>query len=363
MGGDGVVSAAGGGNVVVYVALFGVQMLKAGYYIFSKVALNSNAISPMMLCFMRELIAAPLMMLFAVATIKRFPTKPLLVPEKKDLPRFIGLGVGIFATQVFFLWGLDYTSPTNASIMQPLIPVVTAILSWLLGYERLNVIKVMGILAAIIGAVIMMVFSSTNSASSGHPMKNPLLGNAFLIVDCLGLSSFILLQRPIIGKYAPTVISAWGYAFGATFVAIVSAPEWIKGENWTAIGANASVIGAIVYSAIGASALAFGLYTWANGKVQEVVTLLFQAAQPFWTALLAVLVLKYKITMFEVLGAAFILTGLLVVCYVKDKELKLKRKLAEDTQKFQQVQDESSPLINNNSQLDKDTQTTPTQSP
>jgi drug/metabolite transporter (DMT)-like permease len=182
------------------------------------------------------------------------------------LPRFIALGLGIFATQVFFLWGLDYTSLTNASIMQPLTPVVTAIILWRLGYERMTAIRGVGILSAMFGAAIVLAFSST---------KNILVGNAFLILDCLGLSSVTLLQRSVVRKCALTVITAWGHAFGTAFIFIASAREWIHGYHWGLVGTNTSVIGAIFCHTIGVHALALGIYTFANVKIPEGITLSF----------------------------------------------------------------------------------------
>eukprot|EP00475_Leptophrys_vorax_P043551 TRINITY_DN8415_c0_g1_i1.p1 TRINITY_DN8415_c0_g1~~TRINITY_DN8415_c0_g1_i1.p1 ORF type:complete len:366 (+),score=75.81 TRINITY_DN8415_c0_g1_i1:107-1204(+) len=332
----------GGGPVVqkvassspwfVCMALMFAQMLKSGYHVVSKVALNSNVISPFMLCFARDMIALPLLFIMALVTrsSNQQDEARRMVPQWKDVPRFIGLGFGgIFANQVFFLWGLQYTSPTNASMMQPMIPVLTTAIALLIGYEKsFNKWKALGILSAVGGAIVMLLFSA--EAGKSHHMLHPLLGNVFLIINCFGFAAFILLQRPLTGKYSAAVITAWAYLFGAIFVAAISARDWIKPSSWVAISDHKTVILAILYSAICSSAISFSLTTWANGKVQEVVTTLFQAAQPFWTTALSFLILKSVVTGFEVLGGVLILAGLACVCYAKDQELKRITEAAKD---------------------------------
>jgi drug/metabolite transporter (DMT)-like permease len=323
------------GNAVVYLALMSSQLMNSGYHIFSKIALNSNAISPIMLCFVREVMATPLLFLFLGAMTflvpQHFHEKPLL-PERKDLLRFVALGFGgIFANQVLFLLGLQYTSPTNASITQPLIPIFTAILSLILGYEKLSKFKTIGILSAVGGAVIMMAFSGEDAKSSGQPMKNALLGNVVLMLNCFGYACFIILQRPISSKYNPVMLTAWAYLFGSVFVTALASPYWIKQQNWIAIGENPWVIGAISYAAMFSSAIVLMIATWANSRVQGMVTTVFSAAQPFWTTVLAVIFLKSVITVYEIIGAVLIISGLLLVCYAKDKEMKQLQKEQQET--------------------------------
>jgi len=325
-------------NLHVYFTLLGVQFLFSGYHIVSQVALNSNAVSPYMLCFVRELIATPLLFIFAFLVVSTSNAKSnsstsklALVPELYDIPRFIGLGfTGIFGNQVFFLLGLQMTSPTNAAIMQPLIPVITTVIALLLRYEppldlknsAYSRWKVLGILSAVGGAVVMMLGDTANATASANPNQNLFLGNLLLVANCFSFSCFVLLQKPILGKYAPPVITCWSYLFGAVFVGALAAPYWIQPESWTSLFNDDKVIGAIVYAAVCSSAIAFALITWANSRVQGVVTTLFQAAQPFSTSLLALIVFGTLVTLVQIFGAALIITGLVLVCLAKDREQK-----------------------------------------
>jgi drug/metabolite transporter (DMT)-like permease len=311
-------------NVIVYLTLLSVQFMFSGYHIVSEVALGSNAISAYMMCFVRELLATPILFIFAIFVI---PKDKSLIPDLTDIPRLISLGLtGIFGNQIFFLLGLQLTSPTNAAIMQPLVPVMTTIIALLLRYEppldllnsALSRWKVFGILSAVGGAIVMMLTS--DSGGSSQSMANPFLGNILLICNCLAFSLFVLLQKPLLGKYPPPVITAWAYLFGSVFVAMISAPYWIKAESWVSAVSNYKVILAILYAAVVSSALAFGLITWANSRVQGVVTTLFQAAQPFSTSMLAWMVFGTMVTPLQILGAVLIIAGLVMVCYAKDQE-------------------------------------------
>eukprot|EP00475_Leptophrys_vorax_P030186 TRINITY_DN4504_c0_g1_i4.p1 TRINITY_DN4504_c0_g1~~TRINITY_DN4504_c0_g1_i4.p1 ORF type:complete len:415 (+),score=95.93 TRINITY_DN4504_c0_g1_i4:819-2063(+) len=327
---SGRADGSNGSNLGVYAVLLAVQFMFSGYHIVSEVALSSNTVSPYMLCFTRELIAVPLLFLFAILTIRFFPSKPRIIPEGQDVLRFIGLGAtGIFGNQIFFLLGLQLTSPTNAAIMQPLIPVMTSIISLLLGYEPpLDLMnsafsrwKVLGIVAAVGGAIVMMLPQGDNSEANVE-MKNPFLGNIMLISNCFAFSLFVLLQKPLLNKYSPPVLTSWAYFFGSVFVAMIAAPNWIHASSWSSVFESYKITLAILYAAFISSALAIGLVTWANGRVQGVVTTLFQAAQPFSTAVLSLVVFGTMVTPVEVVGAVLIICGLILVCYAKDQEQK-----------------------------------------
>jgi len=92
----------------------------------------------------------------------------------KHIPLFFGLGLtGMFGNQVFYIYGLYFTSPTIASVFQPMIPVITAALAMITGIEKFeykqftNWAKIWGICTSGGGAIIMVMSKSSSPGTSG----------------------------------------------------------------------------------------------------------------------------------------------------------------------------------------------------
>ena len=76
------------------------------------------------------------------------------IPAKKDWPYLALLGfLGVFLNQILFLNGLNWTTASNASILMPSIPVFASLTAAILGIERLNFKKSLGIGLAVAGAL------------------------------------------------------------------------------------------------------------------------------------------------------------------------------------------------------------------
>ena len=83
-----------------------------GYSVVSSVALTNDA-DPAVFSFLRDLFASPCLFLAAWY----FERLPRLQPE--HLFHFALLGLtGIFGNQLFYILGLNYTSPLNAALLQ-----------------------------------------------------------------------------------------------------------------------------------------------------------------------------------------------------------------------------------------------------
>jgi drug/metabolite transporter (DMT)-like permease len=84
----------------------------SGYHVIAKKALNENA-NPLIFSFYRDLVCVPVMLLVSW-TVDGRP-----VVDTRDMPRLTFLGlIGVFGNQVLFIIGLNFTSATNAAIMQ-----------------------------------------------------------------------------------------------------------------------------------------------------------------------------------------------------------------------------------------------------
>lgn len=125
------------------------------------------------------------------------------VVQWSDAPRIIFLGAtGVFGNQVLFIYGLQKTNPTNAAIMQPLIPVLTAAVALLMGLEQLHiyhwfgVLRLIGLVCGLVGAAYMLGLDNL-----GGQGADAITGNICLLIQSLSLSLYMIAQRPLLKVY------------------------------------------------------------------------------------------------------------------------------------------------------------------
>lgn len=146
--------------LVVVLVLIVVQVGFGGYgIVVQKYAKNSGA-DALVFSILRDALALPVLLVSALVFEKR-----LITPRLRDLPLFFVLGLtGMFGNQFLYIQGLFYTTANVASILQPCIPVFTALLAFVACLEPLpsssrkhQWFKVLGILLGTGGAVLMVL--------------------------------------------------------------------------------------------------------------------------------------------------------------------------------------------------------------
>eukprot|EP00051_Salpingoeca_urceolata_P029878 m.7520 g.7520 ORF g.7520 m.7520 type:complete len:461 (+) comp2966_c0_seq1:107-1489(+) len=153
-------SAKGSFLALVVLGLVVIQVGFGGYGIVLKKFAKDAGTDPLVFSICRDGFCAPLLMI-AAALIEGLH-KPSL---SRDLPFFALLGLtGMFGNQFLYIEGLYYTTPNIASIMQPCIPVFTALLAFMTCMEPLpgrnrqyQWLKIFGILLAVGGAILMVL--------------------------------------------------------------------------------------------------------------------------------------------------------------------------------------------------------------
>lgn len=319
-----------------HLALALVQLNNGGYHVISKLALSSG-INQLVFCVFRNLIA--LAILAPLAYFKERRTRPPLT--RRVLSTFIFLGfTGIYANQLLFLLGLNFTSPAYASAMQPGIPVFTFVLTVCMGTEhiqwkqRSGMAKVGGILICILGAVLMALYKgpvlwgdgligihmaganlgdTTSERIMQGLLNSQVLGVVCLIGNCFCMALYLAFQAPLLAIYqAGLSVTAYSYFFGALFMilsGLFGASDW---SEWVL---TRTEFLAVLYSGIVASALNYGLLTWSNKVLGPVLVALYMPLQPLFSSILARVFLNSSLFLGSVLGALLMIAGLYCVTW------------------------------------------------
>jgi len=102
--------------------------------------------------------------------------------------------------------------------MQPVIPVIATLISVVVGYERLSPIKVVGILCAVGGAILVETWHTDGGGDDDGDddgNSNVLLGTLLVCLQVTGMASLIVFQKKLLKRYDTTVLTFAYYSAGS----------------------------------------------------------------------------------------------------------------------------------------------------
>lgn len=163
-----------------------------------------------------------------LAVLGRRPAGESASIARADWWRVVFLGVvGGTLYQLFFLHGVPRTSVANAGLIFGLSPVVISVMSALVGHERLSPTRWLGGALSVVGLYFVVGASATVSLTS-------LAGDAFVFVGMLCWAVYSVASRPLLGRYSPTVLTAWATVVGAALYVALSVPALVA-TNWAGV--------------------------------------------------------------------------------------------------------------------------------
>ncbi len=226
------------------------------------------------------------------------------VQRKSDWVRIILCGLfGITLNQLSFFSGLNLTSPINASLIQTVSPVVVVLLSAYLLKERIQVFRMVGILLAGLGA--MLLISGKAGNAQGH-----LLGDLLMLLNAACFGAFLVLVKPLMQRYHPITVVSRVFLVGSVGVlpfgwGQVLEPEYAAFPD--------RIWGAIAFVIIGMTILAYLLNVWAMKYASPALVGVYIYLQPVFAIFIAVSLGKDLFTWQKALYAAMIFGGVYLV--------------------------------------------------
>lgn len=217
---------------------------------------------------------------------------------------------GITINQLSFFSGLNLTSPVNASLIQTVSPVMVVILSAYLLKEKLRPIRMMGILLAGLGAMLLI------SGTAGNAQSN-WVGDLLILINAASFGAFLVLVKPLMAKYQAITVVSRIFLIGSIGVipfglGQVSSPDYGSFP--------VSIWAAIAFVVIGMTILAYLLNIWAMKFASPSLVGVYIYLQPVIAILLAVYLGKDVFTWQKAVFAAMIFGGV----YLVSKPQKLK---------------------------------------
>lgn len=232
--------------------------------------------------------------------------KPLSLPKGNEWLKLMGLAfVGVAFNQFMFLLGLKYTTPANSAILYTLTPLFVLIIAvFFLKDDRLNVQKVVGVIVAILGVLIVLF-------AQGYSFDSTLMkGNLITLGAVLSWAMYLGFGRLVIPKYDSVQITAIVMILGALMYAPIGL--WhLPGFEWQQISERAWI--GYIYITFFSSALAYLLLTMALQHLNSSQASVFINAQPIVAALFSWLAYGEELTLSLIFGGIMTIAGIVIL--------------------------------------------------
>lgn len=232
------------GNLACFTAyaIFGFNIISC-----KNIAIDGN-ITPMALFCLRSFGATLLFWIWLLFTAPREQV------EKKDLWKVaIASFLGLFMTQLSFLFAITKCTAIDASIMSTLSPIMTLIISAIVIKERITWSGITGIVLSLVG-VIILIFNCVSIRSGAD--STSIWGILGMIANTLCFASYVGIFKPLIQKYSVVTFMKWMFLF-SSLMALPFAFGAFGASNLAAVPMN--IMWHVIYVVIGATFIAYFL--------------------------------------------------------------------------------------------------------
>jgi drug/metabolite transporter (DMT)-like permease len=199
-------------------------------------------------------------------------------------------------------YGIRYTSVANATVLPNLTPVVVTLAGWLFLKERPRPVFLIGLVAAIGGAVLMAEAALAAAAAGALPH----IGDALSASTALWYALYFLAVRSARQTHSTLRVMLWSCLVGAPplLVAALAMHEAVLPA--TAAG-WAACVGLGLAHVFGQGSIA-----WALGRLPASTASVTVLVQPVAAAVLAYLIFSEALAPLQVAGGALALAGVVV---------------------------------------------------
>ncbi|MBL85171.1 MAG: EamA family transporter [Winogradskyella sp.] len=288
-------------------ALFAVQLIYGLNYTIAKTVMNENYIKPFGFVLLRVIGATALFWLVSFF----FPKEKI---EKRDYIKFFVAAIfGVVINLLFFFKGLEYTSPIHASAIMTIIPVIILVLSSYFLKEKITAIKIVGIIVALCGALVLTIYGKSGRAGDNVP-----LGNLLILLNAISYSIYVILIKKLTEKYHPFTFIKWLFLIGLIILIPFGYTELTE-VQWQSF--TPYITFSVIFVVVGATFGTYLLNPYALSQLKASTVGIFIYLQPVIAALFALAVGADFIDAIKIGAMVLIFTGVYLVS-VKRKQNK-----------------------------------------
>ncbi len=234
-----------------------------------------------------------------------------LGPKEKvatsDWPRLFGCAVlGMCINMLFFFKGLSLSTPINSSVITTITPIIVLVLAALLIKERITLLKTLGILTGLAGALGLILFSSNQVQNA----PNIPLGNLLVLVNATSYGLYLILVKPLTAKYHPFTLMKWLFLI-AVFINLPFTLNEFTEVDWTNLPKEA-ILG-MSFVVFGTTFLTYLLNVYALKQLSASTISAFVYLQPLIAIVYAVSTGADSLNMLKIVAALLVFAGVYMV--------------------------------------------------
>jgi drug/metabolite transporter (DMT)-like permease len=223
--------------------------------------------------------------------------------SRRDLLPVAGLGITQFGILIVLMnYGLQFIPSARAALIFATVPLLTMTLGALIGYERMTVLKTVGVLLTIVGVGFAMGEKVLLPGATGVGW----IGELAVLASALCAAVCSVLYRPYLIKYPTLQVSAFAMFASVGFLAAAAGLEGSFSSSF-----NFTIAGWLAVLFIGgSSAIGYYMWLWALGHTSPTRVTVFLSLSPITSAALGALLLAEPISALFIVGLISVILGL-----------------------------------------------------
>ena len=226
--------------------------------------------------------------------------------DRRDGFAFVILGLlGITLYNIFFMYGLRYTTAANSALIVSLSPMFASLIQAFSGKERLSLRISTGLMLASFGVFLIIRSHHEELSYSSYQAT----GDFLTLCASLNWAFYSIKAKPLLEKYSATKVTAYSMLAGS----ILLLPASVTGlcnQSWS--GVSLLSWSALAFASFIAAGIAYVFWYQGVKELGVTRTMAYHYLMPFAAVLFAAF-FGEEITLFQIAGGTAILLGVYLV--------------------------------------------------
>ena len=234
-----------------------------------------------------------------------FTDRKKLKIQLKDLGWFAGMGIGsILMFTICYFTTISMASLAVAAILLYTAPIMVMVMSVVLFKEKLTGRKLLALLAAFAGCIMV-----TGLLGTGHTSAAAV---GFGLLSGFGYGLYSILGTYVLKKYSPVTVTTYSFACGAVGALIVSRP--VQMVHIFQGAENRGKLGVLIFlTAFMTAVLPYLFYTIGLSSTKASSASIMASVEPVVAAVTGMIVFGEKLSTVSLLGIVLVLFAIVVL--------------------------------------------------
>ncbi|MGL4781159.1 MAG: DMT family transporter [Bacteroidales bacterium] len=260
---------------------------------------------------------------FILFTILDFFIQTQRIPWKDKFQMILTGMIFLGGYILFYLFGVQDSSPIDSSLIFTTMPVFVLIISILTHKEKSTKSKVVGLVLALTGTIGLILIASPQEENH----SNSLTGNIYCLLSAFSYAMYLIYNKKFVAKYSTVSMLKWMF-LGAF---LISAPfmliQGIDLKLITHISQNPYPLYILLFVLIFPTGLTYFLLPFGLKYLNTTAVSMYDYEVPIVATIVAVTFTESVLTFYQVAGALLIFIGVYLVSKEKQSTTSFENEL------------------------------------